>query len=168
MRGNGGVSTGTFAPMLHRAFDAGGDHAARTAFAARTISDSTRRHHPGVVGVRLVELEHRELRIVRPVDPLVPEVVPDLVHPLEPADDQPLEVQLVGDAQVERHVERVVVRHERTRRRAAVQRLQHRRLDLEVVPAVETRADRARSCASARETARAPPGCTARSAYRWR
>jgi hypothetical protein len=34
------------------------------------------RHHRRVVGVRLVELEHRELGVVRAVDPLVPEVVP--------------------------------------------------------------------------------------------
>jgi hypothetical protein len=89
------------------------------------------RHHRLVVGVRLVELEHRELGVVRAVDPLVPEVVPDLVHALEPAHDQPLEVQLVRDPQEERHVERVVVRHERPRRRPAVERLQHRRLDLQ-------------------------------------
>ena len=50
---------------------------------------------------------------------------------------QPLEVQLVGDAQVERHVERVVVRHERPRRGAAVERLQDRRLDLEEAARVE-------------------------------
>ena len=78
---------------------------------------------------------------MRPVDALVPEVVADLVHPLEAAHDQPLEVQLVRDAQEERHVERVVVRRERPRRRAAVQRLQHRRLDLEVAEPVEEGAD---------------------------
>ena len=50
---------------------------------------------------------------------------------------QPLEVELVGDAQVERHVERVVVGHERPRRGAAVERLQHRRLHLEEPAVVE-------------------------------
>ena len=99
-------------------------------------------HHRLVVGVRLVELEHRELGIVRPVDPLIPEVVPDLVHPLEPPDDQPLQVQLVGDPQEERHVQRVVVRDERARRGPAVQRLEHRGLHLEVVALVEEGADR--------------------------
>ena len=98
-------------------------------------------HHVGVVGVGLVQLEHRELGIVGPVDALVPEVVADLVHPLEPADEQPLEVQLVGDPQVERHVERVVVRDERPRRRAAVERLEDRGLHLEEVPLVQEPAD---------------------------
>ena len=44
---------------------------------------------------------------------------------------QALEVELGRDAQVERAVERVVVRRERARQRAAVERLQHRRLDLD-------------------------------------
>ena len=134
MRGNGGLSSARLGAVLDRA----------SVSAATRPRDRVRRaheqrldarHHHRVVGVRLVELEHRELRIVRPVDALVPEVVADLVHPIEPADDQPLEIQLVGDAQIERHVERVVMRRERPRRRAAIQRLQHRRLDLEIVRA---------------------------------
>ena len=88
-------------------------------------------HHVAVVGVGLVELEHGELGIVGPIHALVAEVVADLVHPLQPAHQQPLEVQLVGDPEIERHVERVVVGDERPRRRAAVERLQDRGLHLE-------------------------------------
>ncbi len=84
-----------------------------------------------VVGVRLIELEHRELGIVRTIDPFVPEVVADLVHALEPADDETLEVELVGNAQKEPHVERVVVRDERPRRCSTIQRLENRRFDFE-------------------------------------
>jgi hypothetical protein len=73
-------------------------------------------HHVLVVEVRGVELQHGELGVVEPVHPLVAEVLADLVHPLHPAHDQPLQVQLVRDAEVERHVERVVVRHEGARR----------------------------------------------------
>jgi hypothetical protein len=105
-------------------------------------------HHVVVVGERLVELEHRELRVVRPVDALVAEVLADLVDALEPADDQPLQVQLVGDAQVEPHVERVVMRDERPRRGAAVQRLKHGRLHLDVAALVEEAAQGSR-CGSA-------------------
>ena len=90
-----------------------------------------------VVGVGLVQLQHGELRIVGPVHPLVPEVVADLVDPLDAAHQQPLQVQLVGDAEVERHVQRVVVGHEGPRRRAAVERLQDRRLDLEEPALIE-------------------------------
>jgi hypothetical protein len=81
--------------------------------------------------------------IVRAVHALVAEVARELVHALEPAHDQPLEVELVRDAQVELHVERVVLGHERPRERAAVERLQHRRLDLE-----EARASRSLAHAS--------------------
>ena len=94
-------------------------------------------HQVLVVGVGLVELEHRELGIVLGGHPLVPEVAIDLVHPVEPAHHQALEVQLGGHAQVERHVERVVVRHERLGRRAPRDRLHHRGLHLEEAPRVE-------------------------------
>ena len=85
-------------------------------------------------------------------DALVAEVLAELVDALDPADDQPLEVQLGGDAQVEVAVELVVVGRERARQRAAVERLQHRRLDLEEALAVELAADggdHARACGKA-------------------
>src|SRR5256885_5439345 len=61
----------------------------------------------------------------------------DLVDLLEPAHDAALQVQLVGDPQIEVCVERFVVRLERPRGRAAVQRLQHWGFDLEVAARVE-------------------------------
>ena len=76
------------------------------------------RHRVAVVGVRLVPLEHRELGLVLVRDALVAEVLADLVDALEPADDQPLEVELGGDAEVEVRFELVVVRHERLARSA--------------------------------------------------
>ena len=83
-------------------------------------------HHAVVVGVRLVELELRELRVVLEADALVAEVAADLVDALEAADQQALEVQLEADAQEQLLVELVVVRGERPGRRAAVDRLQNR------------------------------------------
>jgi hypothetical protein len=65
----------------------------------------------------------------------------ELVHAFEPAHDEPLQVELIRDAQVEIQVERVVAGHERPRERAAVHGLQHRGLDLEVVARVQERAD---------------------------
>src|SRR3712207_8450263 len=47
-----------------------------------------------VVPVRLVELEHRELRVVPGRDAFVAEVAVDLEDLLEAADDETLEVQL--------------------------------------------------------------------------
>ena len=100
------------------------------------------RHQLAVLAVGLVELEHRELGVVLGRNPLVPEVAVDLVDALEAADGQPLEIQLRRDAQEQLHVERVVMRHERPRQRAAGDRLHHRRLDLEIAAGVQERADR--------------------------
>ena len=66
-------------------------------------------HHVVVIGVGLVALQQREFRVMVLVDALVPEDPADLVDLIEPADDQPLEVELGGDAQVELLVQRVVV-----------------------------------------------------------
>ena len=73
------------------------------------------------------------------VDPLVAEDAPDLVDAIEPADHQALEVQLGGDAQLERDVERVVVRLEGARRRAArlLRRVEDGRLHLDELALVE-------------------------------
>ena len=59
-----------------------------------------------------------------------------------PADGQPLEVELRRDPEVQIHVERVVMRDERPRQRAAGDRLHHRRLDLEVAARRHELADR--------------------------
>ena len=83
-------------------------------------------HHRLVVAVRLVQLEHRELRVVLAVDALVAEVPADLVDALEATHQQPLQVQLQGDPQLEVRVERVVIRRERLRQRAAGHGLQDR------------------------------------------
>ena len=106
------------------------------------------RHRVAVVGVRLVPLEHRELGVMLERDAFVAEVLADLVDLLEPADDQPLEIELGGDAEIAILVERVPVRHERLGERAAVARLQDGRLDLDEAPLVEDppdRRDRARA-----------------------
>ena len=94
-------------------------------------------HEIAVIGVRLVQLEHREFGVVPRRQALVAEVAIDLVDALEAADDQPLEVQLGRDPQVHVDVERVVVGQERLRDRAARNHLQHRRLDLEEVERIE-------------------------------
>ena len=86
-------------------------------------------------------------------NPLVPEVAVDLEHLLEPADRQPLQIQLGRDPQVEIHVERVVMRDERPRERAAGDRLHHRRLDLEVAARGHELADRRDDAAARLEDA---------------
>ena len=73
---------------------------------------------------------------------LVAEILSELIDALQAADEQPLEVQLGCDPQVEVAVERVVMRRERPRERAAVEGLQDRRLDLDEALPVEVGADR--------------------------
>ena len=99
--------------------------------ATAASSSSVKRHQRLVVDVGPVELEHRELGVVLGRDPLVPEVTVDLEHPFDAADDQPLEVQLGRDPQVELEVEGVVMGDEGPGQRAAGDRLHHRRLDFE-------------------------------------
>ena len=74
-------------------------------------------------------------------DAFVAEVLADLVDAVDAADDAALEVQLDRDAQVEVAVELVVVRDERARQGAAVERLQDGRLDLDEAAIVEEVAD---------------------------
>src|SRR5262249_38492277 len=64
-------------------------------------------------------------------DPLVPEVPIDLEYPFDAAHDEPLQVELRSDSQVQAHVERVVVRDKRSGECTARDWLHHRRFDFE-------------------------------------
>ena len=88
-------------------------------------------HQVVVVRIGLVELEHGEFGIVLGADALVAEIAIDLVHAIEPADHQPLQIELRRDAQKQVHVERIVMRLERPGRGAAGDLLHHRRFDFE-------------------------------------
>ena len=79
---------------------------------------------------------------MRGIHALVAEVPVDLEDPLDAADDAALQVQLGSDAQVEVYVEGVGAGDEGARRRPAVQRLQHRGLDLDEIQAGEVLAHR--------------------------
>ena len=79
---------------------------------------------------------------MRAIHALVAEILAELVYAVESADDQFLEVQLTGDAQVLVDVERIVVRDERACRGAARNRLQDRGLHLDVAALVEELAHR--------------------------
>ncbi|GBE50853.1 hypothetical protein BMS3Bbin13_01803 [bacterium BMS3Bbin13] len=94
-------------------------------------------HQVLVTGVGLIELKHRELGIVARGDALVAEVAVQLVDLLQPPDHQPLEIQFRGDAQIEVHLQGVVMGDERTRRGAARDGLHHRCLDLDEAALVE-------------------------------
>jgi len=98
-------------------------------------------HRVAVVGVGLVPLDLRELRRVLVRVALVAKVLRELVDLLEAADDQSLEIELVGDAEVEVLVEQVRAGDERLGEPAAVAWLQDRRLNLDEALAVEVGTD---------------------------
>src|SRR5262249_29178562 len=94
-------------------------------------------HHVLEVDVCLIELQQRELRIMPRRDALVAENSANLVHLLDVADKQSLEVEFQRDAQLEVVVQRVMMRLERSRGGAPSLGLKHRRLDLEEAGIVE-------------------------------
>ena len=84
-------------------------------------------HHLDVIDVSLIELERGEFGIVPRRDAFVAEVAVDLEELVrQPADQQPLQMQLGRDAQVKLEIERVVMRVERFGRGTAGDRVQHR------------------------------------------
>ena len=86
--------------------------------------------------------------LCRRLMPFVAEIPVQLEHLWETADQQSLQIQLGGDAQEKIDAERVVVRLERPRRRAAGDRLHHRRLDFEKAAGVKKIADAAQDLAA--------------------
>ena len=94
-------------------------------------------HHTVEVRICLIELAGRELRVVLGVHALVAEDAADLIHALNAADDQALEMQLGRNAHIHINIERVVVCDERARRSAAGDGAEHGGLDLHEAEAVE-------------------------------
>ena len=98
-------------------------------------------HQVMIGGIGLIELEHGELGVVPGGEPFVAEVAVDLEDPLKAADQQPFQVELRGDAQVEVHVQRVVMGLERLGGGASGDRLHHRGLDLHEAAVIQIFAD---------------------------
>ena len=115
-------------------------------------------HHVVDVPIRRVELEHRELGIVRRIDAFVAKDASDLVDAFHAADDQPLEVELGRDAQLHELVERVAMRHERARGGAAGDVQQRRRFDLVEAATVDEAAHLGDEAAARRSSSRARRG----------
>ena len=88
-------------------------------------------HHPVVVLVGDVQLENREFRVVRPVHALVAEVPGEFKDAVETAHDEALQIELIGDPQVEGNVQCIVVRDKRAGRCTTGNGLQHRGVHLE-------------------------------------
>src|ERR1019366_4871684 len=83
-----------------------------------------------------------ELRVVVGGKALVAETAIDFVDTFQPAYNQALQVQLRRDAQVQIDIEGVVVRDERPRRGAAIERLHHGRFDFDEAARLQLPAQR--------------------------
>ena len=94
-------------------------------------------HHPIVIFILDVEFHTRKLGVVVLVHTLVAEVLANLVDAFEAAHDEPLQVKLGRDTQIQINVERVVMRDERPRTGAARDRLQDGRLYLHIAGFIE-------------------------------
>mmetsp|Transcript_23325 Transcript_23325/g.64452 ORF Transcript_23325/g.64452 Transcript_23325/m.64452 type:complete len:382 (+) Transcript_23325:935-2080(+) len=94
-------------------------------------------HEVVVVRIGHVELACRELRVVRQVDALVPELPANLIHALDAAHHQLLKVQLRGNAHVKLHVEVVVVGHEGACSCTTGDHVHHGRLHLQEFPLIQ-------------------------------
>ena len=79
---------------------------------------------------------------MRAVHTFIAEVTAELIHTLEAPDDEALQIKLVGDTQIERDIQRVVMRDEGARSSTARDRLQYGRIDLDVATFVEELAHR--------------------------
>ena len=99
-------------------------------------------HHAVVIGICLIQLHHGKLRIVACVDTFIAEYASDLIDFIEPAYDQPLQVQFQRDAQLHILVEGVEMGLKGTRGCAARVVDQHRCLHLHEAFLIEESADR--------------------------
>src|SRR5690606_9842380 len=79
------------------------------------------------------------LRIVCAVHSLIPEIAAELVHPIESSYNQSLQIEFIGDSQVKRYIECVVVRDEWTSSSSTWNALQNRSVNLQCSAFVEKR-----------------------------
>ena len=93
------------------------------------------------VAVSLVQLQRREFRIMFDIHAFVTEDTAQFIYPFHAADDQSLQVQFRGDAQIEFDVQGVVVCNKRPCRGAAGNSVQDRRLDFQKAIFVEDTTD---------------------------
>ena len=89
-------------------------------------------HHPFIILVRHVQFHLGEFRIMETVHTFVAEVLGELIHAVESTHNQFFQIQLIGNTQIERHIQSVVVGFERTGGSTTVERLQNRGFDFQI------------------------------------
>ena len=99
-------------------------------------------HQVMIVCVRLVELEHGEFGIVLGRNTFITKVAVDFVDAVEPTHNQPFQVELRRDTQVEGKIQRIMVGAKGPGGGSPGDRLHHRRLHLDVSALVKKMPDR--------------------------
>jgi len=66
-------------------------------------------HHIVIVGIGLVKLDLGKFRIMGSINPFISEIFNNFINPLHPTDDTPFQEQFIGYAQIELHIQTVVV-----------------------------------------------------------
>ena len=115
--------------------------AAENILAKRAQEVLHERHHAAVVAVGLIDFEHGKLGVVTAGDSFVAEIAANLEDTVVTADQHALQIKLQRYAQHEIDAQRVVVRLERTGRRAAGDVLQNRSFDFEKIAVFEKAAN---------------------------
>ena len=98
-------------------------------------------HEVLIVGVSLVELTGGELRVVGEINALIAELTANLIHTVQTANDQHLQVQLGSDTKVQVHVQVVVMSDEGLGNGTTGDHVHHGRLDLKEVTLIEVTAN---------------------------
>src|SRR5690606_3512553 len=98
-------------------------------------------HHPEIILVCSIEFQNGELRIVCAVHSLIPEIAAKLVHPIESSYNESLQIEFIGDSQVKRHIECVMVRDEWTSSGTTWNALQNRSINLQRSAFVQKRSN---------------------------
>src|SRR5690606_36036648 len=99
-------------------------------------------HHPGGITVGYIQLQLGERGIMEARHAIITEVFREFVHTCESSDDKTLQVEFIGDAQVQCRIQGIVMCLERAGGSATVQGLKYRGFHFEIPPAVEVVAHR--------------------------
>ena len=116
-------------------------------------------HHVGhhfKIPESLVGFQHGEFRIVPPADAFVAEIPVQFKYLGEPADQQPFQIKLRRDPQVERLPESIVEGLKRPGRRPTGHCLQHRGFHFQIIPLAQPAADFRHDFAPGQENLAAP------------
>ena len=97
--------------------------------------------HIIVIGIGLIGFQTGKFRIMAFINTFVAEVAADFKHTVKTADDQTLQIKLRSNAQIQIHVQRIVMGNERFGVGAAHNRMKHRCFYLQKTVLLEPTAD---------------------------